>query len=109
MYDTTSELYNYFLGNYYHKCDKLSDHKRNEIESKYCPKDLFLDGYDYIVWSENEEESTDKEESENLLPVPPLEGDEEEAKKEKYLTQNKLLTRLPMLLAQMKAANNSKN
>ena len=42
--------------------------------------------------------------------MPPLEGDEEEVQEEKglkILTSNKLLTRLPILLAQIKAGNNS--
>ena len=42
--------------------------------------------------------------------MPPLEGDEEEVregKRIKILTPNKLLTRLPILLAQIKAENNS--
>ena len=45
-----------------------------------------------------------------LPPMPPLEGDEEEAKEEtriKILTLNKVLTRLPVLLAQIRAGNNS--
>ena len=39
----------------------------------------------------------------------PLEGDEEvkEGKGLKFLTPNKLLTRLPILLAQIKVGNNS--
>ena len=59
-------------------------------ENKYDPKDLFLDGYDYSLWSENEEESTIKEESEHLPPMPPLEGAEEvkEGKGLKILTPN---------------------
>ena len=41
--------------------------------------------------------------------MPPLEGDEEvkERKGLKNVTPNKLLTRLPVLLAQMKAQDNS--
>ena len=42
--------------------------------------------------------------------MPPLEGDEleiKEGKGLKILTPNKLLTRLPILLAQIKAGNNS--
>ena len=42
--------------------------------------------------------------------MPPLEGDEEKVKEGKglkILTSNKLLTRLPILLAQIKAGNNS--
>ena len=88
MYDTASELYNDFLGIYYHECSELSDNKRNNIESKHDPKDLFLDGYDYSAWSENEEELTDKEwtdkeESEDLLSIPLLEANEEEVKEGK--------------------------
>ena len=58
------------------------------------------------MWSEN------KEEFEDLSPIPPLEWDEQEVKLEsglKILTPNKLLTRLPMLIAQRKAGNNSCN
>ena len=40
--------------------------------------------------------------------MPPLEGDEvKEGKGFKNLTPNKLLTRLPILLAQIKAGNSS--
>ena len=66
MYDTALELYNDFLGTYYHKCYGLSHDKRKRIESKSDPKDLFLDRYDYSVWLENTEELTNKEESEDF-------------------------------------------
>ena len=62
------------------------------------------------MWTENDKESTVKEESEDLPPISTLEGDEEVVKEReglKILTPNKLLTRLPILLAQIKAANNS--
>ena len=49
MYDTASELYNDFLGIYYHKYYELSDDKRKNIESKYEAKELFVDEYDYSV------------------------------------------------------------
>ena len=41
--------------------------------------------------------------------MPPLEGDKEvkEGKRLKVLTPNKLLTRLPLFLAQIKAGSNS--
>ena len=51
--------------------------KRKKVESKYDPKDLFLDGYDYRLWPENEEESIDKEECEGLPLMPLSESDEE--------------------------------
>ena len=52
---------------------------------------------------------TDKEESIDLIDIPPLEVDEKvkERKGLKILTPNKLLTRLSILLAQIKARNNS--
>ena len=44
-----------------------------------------------------------------ILNIPPPESDEEvkEGKRLKILTSNKLLTRLPILLPQIKAGNNS--
>ena len=71
------------------------------------PKNIFLKGCDYSVWSE---ESIDKEELTDIQQMPQLEGDEDEVEKEKglkVLTSNKLLTRLPILLVQIKARNNS--
>ena len=62
------------------------------------------------MWSENEEGSADKEESEDLSLLLPLEADEEDVKEGKGLkivSPNKLLTRLSILLAQIKAGNNS--
>ena len=61
------------------------------------------------MWSENEEESTDKEESEDLPPMPSLEPDEKvkEGKGLKTLTPNNLLNKFPILLAQIKAGNSS--
>ena len=62
------------------------------------------------MWSKNEEESTANKESQDLALMPPLEGDEEKVKEGKglkILTSNELLTRLPILLAQINAGNNS--
>ena len=79
---------------------------------KYDPVNLFLVDTDKCNdWFKNEKSNdtarkSDKEE----FDMPPLEGDEEEVKEEKclkILPQNKLLTRLPLLLAQGKAGNNS--
>ena len=80
---------------------------------KNDPENLFLEGYGYSVWSENKEESTEKEEptdnweSVDLSDMPPLERDKEEVKEGtglKILTPNKFLTRLQILLVQ--ARNN---
>ena len=56
-----------------------------------------------------EESSDKKKESVDLSDMPPAEVDKEvkEEKGLKILTPNKLLTRLQMLLAQIKAGNNS--
>ena len=66
------------------------------------------------MWFENEESTdkedlTDREESVDLSETSPLEGDDEveEGKRLKILTPNKLLTILPILLAQIKVGNNS--
>ena len=96
---------------------------QKKLGDKYDPVNLFLvDAYNYDNWFENEELADTrrkivKEESD----MPPLEGDKEESdmpllesnekvrerKVVKILTRNKLLTRLPILLAQIKAGNNS--
>ena len=41
-----SELYKTFLGIYYHEYHELSEDKKKKIDSKYDPKDSFLDGCD---------------------------------------------------------------
>ena len=67
----------------------LSDVKKKNLDDKYDPKKLFLEGCDYRVWSETKEESTDKEELTDVSPMPPLEDDEEEVREGKGL---KILT-----------------
>ena len=65
------------------------------------------------MWSEestDKEKLTDKDESTDIPPMPPLDDDKEEVKEEKglkILTPNKLLTCFLILLAQIKAGNNS--
>ena len=74
----------------------LSDPKKGKLNNKFEPRNLFLKGYNYSVWSEK---SIDKEELTDIPPMPPLEGYEEEVKEGKglkFLTQNKLLTKLPI-------------
>ena len=82
-------------------------------------KNYFLNHID--LWLENgestekgdltdKEDLTDGKESVDLSDKPLLEGDEEEVKEGKglqILTSNKLLTSLTILLAQIKAINNS--
>ena len=71
---------------------------------------LIVDTYNNDEWFKNGKltdasRKSDKEESD----MPPLESDEEEVKEGNRLkiTRNKLLTQLPILIAQIKAGNNS--
>ena len=90
---------------YFYEYYDLSDAERKKIEPKYDPDKLFLMiiSYDYDGRF-TEEELDDEEESVDLSDMTPLEGDEE-VKVE--VTPNKLLARLPIILPQMKAGNNS--
>ena len=70
--------------------------------NKYDP--INLRAYNYDVCFESEESLMKKanEKFTDLPPMPPLEGNEEELKEGiglKILTPNKLLPRLPLLLA----------
>ena len=62
----------------------LSGAKKRNLDNKYEPN-LFLKGYGYSSSSEkstakqkliNNKESTDREKSTDVRPMPPLEGDE---------------------------------
>ena len=101
----------------------LSVARKRKLRDKYNPVNLILvDAVNYDNWFENEEwaDSTrkiDEEESdlwalegdEEESDMPQREGDEEvrEGNWVQILTPNKLLTRLPVLSAQIKAGNNS--
>ena len=79
--------------------------------NKYDPANLFLETYVCDIWFENKRsDDTTKSDAEstNSPPVPALEGGEEvkEGKRLKILTP-KTLIRIPVLLVQIKAGNNS--
>ena len=101
MYIKSSKLYNNFLEIHYDQYNELSDATKINLDN-YDPECLFL-----------KEESTDKEQSVDISDMTPLEGNEEEVKEGKgilILTLNiikLLLTRFPILLAQIKPATNS--
>ena len=83
-----------------------------KLDKKFKPINLKLKDYDYYGWFTEEEldDKTLEGHEEELDDLPPLEGDEREGiegKVLKTLTPNKLLTRLQVLLAQIKAGNNS--
>ena len=127
VYDNASELCNEVPEIYFNEYKVLSDAKKRELGNKFDPTNLFLETQNCDIWFENEEsadttkdgaensadttkggeeESADttksgEEEPVDLSSMPPL-GNEEEVKEGKglkILTPNKLLTRLPVILA----------
>ena len=115
MYDNDLELYNEFLEIYFDEYKALSDAKIRELDNKHEDANLFLERYNYYLWFEKEKSidttKGDEEESADLSSVPLSEVDEEEVIEGiglKTLTPNKLLTRLPALLTQIKVGNNSR-
>ena len=75
--------------------------EKERLSIKYSVDNLTLDYYYYSLWFE---------EFVDLPPMQTLQCDEEEVKELKglkILTPNKLLTRLPVLLAQIKSGDNS--
>ena len=110
MRDKTSKLYNEFLGIYFDEYNYLPDAKRTNMGLKYDPTNLILDAYNYDKWyTEESEYSTAKNDEEKLDDLPPLEDYKEvkERRGLKILTTNRLLTRLSVLLAQIKTGYNS--
>ena len=99
VYNTVSELYNKRFENYCDKYNELLDVKKDKLDQKFKPLNFKRKYYGYHGWFK-EEEIDDKEELDDLEEV-------KERKGLKILTPNKLLIRLPMLLAQIKAGNNS--
>ena len=108
VYNAVSELFNEIFEYYFNAYNELSDVKNYQKSKKFKPISLKRKHYDYVGWFTKKENKLDDEEV--LSNLSRLEGDEEEVKEGKELknlTQNKLLTRLPILLAQIKAGNNS--
>ena len=101
-------MYNISLETYFDQYMFLSD-------NEYDPINLFLDTYNYDDWFESKKSNDttrniEKEEFLDLSDMSPLEVHEEEVKGGKglkILTSTKLLIRLLILLAQIKARNSS--
>ena len=110
-------MYDKLLSIYYDEYNDITDKEKEKMGEKYIPKNLLLKGQRFIEEksnSQSEETIAEKvklrrrkayDDSDELIDIPdmsPLEDDEEEVKKGKglrILTPNKLLTRLPILLA----------
>ena len=95
LYNAVSELFNEIFEYYFDAYNELSDVKNYQKSKKFKPISLKLKHYDYVGWFTKKENKLDDEE------------ELKEGKELKNLTPNKLLTRLPILLAQIKAGNNS--
>ena len=84
----------------------IESKKEDEEKSKSQPEESIAER----VKSRRQKADNDSDEFINILDMPSLEDDEEEIKEEKklkILTPKQLLTRLPTLLAQVNAGNNS--
>ena len=60
LYNNALELFNEYLEIYFNQYMTLSDVKKTKLGDKYDPQNLFLEGCNYGVWSEKEEELTNK-------------------------------------------------
>ena len=85
----------------------FSDAKKRKLSNEYDSTNFFLETYNYDAWFENDE-STDTKTKSDLPRMPPTEDDEEvnEGNSFKILPLNQLLTRLLVLLGQIKVGNN---
>ena len=113
VFDTDSELYNKFLDKYFDEYYDLEGEEKEELGFKFMPINLNINGNDCNqFYKKISDDDSDSDVFIDISDIPPLEGDEEEVKERKglkILTPNKLLTRLPILLAQIKGGNNSCN
>ena len=119
VFNTALELYNQLLNIYKTQNDQLTKAQKKRIKVQNVPIGLYLENLSTDLYLDEDD----------LPPMPALKGDEnvelepEETTAQriklnsrkrkatrtglKVLTPNKLLTRLPILLAQIKAGNNS--
>ena len=117
MYNNVEKLYNTLLTIYFNQYNNSAD--KEHMDKKFDPENLLLRGQRFNVLKKKEKTKSQPEESiaervklrtQKSVDMPPLESDEEEVKEGtgwKVFTPNKLLTRLPILLAQIKSGNNS--
>ena len=114
VFDTSSELYNKFLNKHLEEYYDLEGGEKEDLGFKFMPINLRIKGYDYNEFhkeiSDDDFDACDSDEFIDISDMPPLEGDDEEVKEGKglnILTPNKLLIKLPILLAQIKDGKKS--
>ena len=106
--DAASKLFNEQMVKLDDKYNESLNAEKNQFCSGYNISDLFLSDYYYLFFSDVF--VPPRRGYEKVPPMPQLADDEEEVKEGKglkILTPNKLLTRLPLLVAQTKGGNNS--
>ena len=109
VYDNALELYNEYLDIYFDEYKALSDAKKGKLGNKYDPINLFLKHITMMSGLKMKNpliqlQKKVKDKSVDLSDMLPLEGDEVKGGKGlKIFTPNKFLTKLPILLAQIKA------
>ena len=126
VYNNAINLYNKLLSIYLNQYNGTKNEIKEDMAKKYDPSNLLIKGYRFIDLKEGDKEKSksqpeetiaervklerQKADHKDLSDLPPLECDEREVnggKGLKIFTLNKLLTKLPILLAQIKAENNS--
>ena len=126
VYNNAINLYNTLLTIFFNQNNHIRYRGKEDIDKKFDPSNLLIADYRFNVLkkkgkekSKSQPEETIAErvklrrqeaDDEYLSDMPPVEGDQEEVKEGKglkFLTPNKLLTRLLIFLAQIKAGNNS--
>ena len=84
-------------------------YKKDEEKSKSQPEETIAERAKLILWKRKVQKESDDTTKSVIPPITALESDGEEIKEGKglkLLTPVKLLTKLPILLAQIKAGNN---
>ena len=131
MYHNAIKLCNKLLSIYFNGYNNVADKEKGKMGETYNLNNLLIKGFRFIEWKKEDEEKSksqpedaiaervklrrqkaddNSDEFVDIPDMPPLEVDEEEVKNGKglkRLTPNKFLTRLSMLLVQIKAVKNS--
>ena len=131
MYHNAIKLCNKLLSVYFNGYNNVADKEKGKMGEAYNLNNLLIKGCRFIEWKKEDAEKSksqpedaiaervklrrqkaddNSDEFIDITDMPPLEVDEEEVKNGKglkRLTPNKFLTRLSILLVQIKAVKNS--
>ena len=131
MYHNAIKLCNKLLSIYFNGYNNVTDKEKGKMVEAYNLNNLLIKGCRFTEWKKEDEEKSksqpedaiaervklrrqkaddNSDEFIDISDMPPLDVDEEEVKNGKglkRLTPNKFLTRLSILLVQIKAVKNS--